>query len=92
MRIGLVVGMRRGLHEGAGNGEFAERQTERDVAAILRHERKRHARLRQDVDKAALRKRDAQNGSAGGKNEYASHGWIPRDDLGVVYRIPDCQS
>ena len=90
--VGLVVGVCGGLHEGSGNGEFAERQAERDVAAILRHERKRHARLRQHVDKAALGKREAQNGSAGGKNEYTSHGWNPREDLGVVYRIPDCQS
>src|SRR6185369_8329310 len=58
--IGLVVGVRGGLHEGSGNGEFTERQTECDMTTVLGHERKRHPRLRQDVDKAALRKRDAQ--------------------------------
>ena len=46
-RVGLVVGMRRRLHEGAGDVQLAQRQSERDVAAVWRHERIGHAVLRE---------------------------------------------
>ena len=49
-RVGLVVGVRRRLHERSGDVEFAQRQAERDVAAVLRHEREVHAVLREDAD------------------------------------------
>ena len=45
-RVGLVVGMRRRLHESARNAEFAQRQAERDVAAVLGHQGEIHAILR----------------------------------------------
>ena len=86
--IGLVVGMRGSLHEGAGHREFAQRQTERNVPGILSHQRERHARLRLHMDEAGLGKRDAQDGGAGGKYQDAFHGWLPRDALGVVYPMP----
>jgi len=45
------------------------------MTGILRHQRQRHSRLRLGGDKAAVLKHDDQDGSAGGKNEYASHGF-----------------
>ena len=59
-RVVLVVGMRRGLHECSGDVEFAQRQAERDVAAVLRHQREIHAVLREDAKMARDRGQEHQ--------------------------------
>jgi hypothetical protein len=45
-RVGLIVGVRRALHEGPGDAQLAKRQAQPDVAAVGRHPRKAHAVLR----------------------------------------------
>ena len=59
-RVGLVVGMRRSLQERAGNAQLANRQAERDVAAVLAHDRIVHAILRHDADGGDSKKDDEQ--------------------------------
>jgi hypothetical protein len=46
-RVGLVVWMRGRLHEGAGHVQLPDREPERNVAAVGRHDRVRHAVLRE---------------------------------------------
>ena len=49
-RVVLVVGVRGSLHERSRYVEFAQRQAERNVPAVLGHQREVHAVLRQHAE------------------------------------------
>ena len=65
--IGLIVGVRRDLHEGARDAQLAQRQPQRNVAARLRDQRKGHAVLRLD---AQIGRRDREQDEDEGERAF----------------------
>ncbi len=76
-RVGLIVGMRRRLHEGAGHVELSDRQAERDVPVLRRHDRIGHAvlRIEANIPRGAGRpRREGERDSGRSGSDHLSHG------------------